>query len=118
MDTMTLVEPVRDAVRSNRIFGEPVTAHGVTLVTAARVGSGLGGGSGHGPDGEGEGTGGGGGFRGRPVGAYVLGEGEVRWLPALDVNRLVLVGAAVAVIALLVAGRVARLQSPDGRCLR
>jgi hypothetical protein len=35
------------------------------------------------------------------VGAYVLRDGELRWQPALDVNRVILGGQVVAVIALL-----------------
>ncbi|WP_221934855.1 hypothetical protein [Georgenia yuyongxinii] len=53
----------------------------------------------------GEGSGGGGGFgvRARPVGVYVLKDGNVSWQPSLDLNRIILGGqllGAVVVVAL------------------
>jgi uncharacterized spore protein YtfJ len=111
----TLVALEGEALRTNRVHGEPITAHGVTLVTAARIGGGAGGGSGQGPGDQGEGAGAG--FTGRPVGAYVLSEGTVRWQPAVDVNRLLLVGAVVALAALLTARRIARSSGPADRYL-
>jgi uncharacterized spore protein YtfJ len=117
-EPMTPFGPMRDALRTNHVYGEPIDAHGVTLVTATRIGGGAGGGTGTGPDGQGQGQGGGGGFGGRPVGAFVLAAGKVRWQPAVDVNRLVLAVAAVAVVALLTAARITRLQGPQGRNLR
>src|SRR4051812_18363596 len=114
----TLVALEREALRTNRVHGEPISAHGVTVVTATRIGGGVGGGSGQGPDEQGEGTGGGAGFTGRPVGAYVLSEGTVRWQPAVDVNRLVLAAAVVAVVALLTARRIPRTRGPADRYLR
>ncbi len=62
---------------------------------------GVGGGSGDQPDGT---TGGGGGFGvpARPVGAYVIRGEQVDWEPALDLNRVILGGQVVAVLALLV----------------
>ena len=38
----------------------------------------------------------------RPVGALVVKGSEVSWRPALDVNRIILGGQVVAVVALLV----------------
>jgi uncharacterized spore protein YtfJ len=113
-----LARPVREALRANQVHGEPIHAHGVTLVPVARVGGGTDGGAGRGPQDRGEGSGGGAGFAGRPVGAFVLSEGTVRWQPAVDVDRLVLVVAAVALFALLTARRIARLQGREGRCRR
>ena len=40
-------------------------------------------------------------MRARPVGAYVLRDGELRWESALDLNRVILGGQVVAVVALL-----------------
>jgi hypothetical protein len=36
----------------------------------------------------------------RPVGAYVIKDGTVRWVPAVDVNRAILVAGAIALVAL------------------
>ncbi|MBW0116288.1 spore germination protein GerW family protein [Pseudonocardia abyssalis] len=111
MDTTALVERVESALRVNRVFGEPVTVDGVTVIPVSHVGGGAGGGEGREvrADGEtaparpsGEGSGGGLGWTGHPCGVVVLRDGEARWLPALDVNRLV---SAVAVV--LVAGALA-----------
>lgn len=51
----------------------------------------------------GEGSGGGGGFgiRVRPIGVYVVDDSGVHWRPALDVNRMILGGQVVAIVALL-----------------
>jgi hypothetical protein len=38
-----------------------------------------------------------------PAGAYVIKDGEVTWVPALDLGRVIFVGQIVAIVALLVA---------------
>ena len=79
-----MMEGVRDAISVKRVFGDPIEAEGVTIVPAARVGGGGGGG------GDSEHNGGGGfGLGGRPVGAYVIRDGQVTWRPAVDVNRMI-----------------------------
>jgi uncharacterized spore protein YtfJ len=94
-----LLEGARDAITARRVYGEPVEREGVTLVPAAAVRGGGGGG------GDAEGNGGGGfGLAGRPVGAWVIRDGEVTWRPAVDLTRL----AAIAAAALLVAVRMLR----------
>jgi hypothetical protein len=53
--------------------------------------------------GDSEGNGGGGfGVSARPIGAYVIRDGEVRWRPAVDVNRLMLGWQIVSALAVLV----------------
>jgi uncharacterized spore protein YtfJ len=91
--------PLRKALRARDVFGKPVSSGGVTLVPVAAV-SGGGGGSTGGETAEGatetRSDGGFGfGFSARPVGAYVIRDGKVRWRPAIDVTRLA-VGAMVA----------------------
>jgi uncharacterized spore protein YtfJ len=79
-----MMEGVRDAISVKRVFGDPIEAEGVTIVPAARVGGGGGGG------GDSEHNGGGGfGIGGKPVGAYVIRDGQVTWRPAVDVNRMI-----------------------------
>ena len=74
----------RDAITVKRVYGDPIESEGVTIVPAAKVGGGGGGG------GDSEHNGGGGfGLGARPVGAYVIKDGEVKWQPAVDVNRIV-----------------------------
>lgn len=90
----------RDAITVKRVYGEPIEAEGVTIVPAAKV---MGGGGGGG-DSE---NNGGGGFRvgARPVGAYVIKDGDVTWQPAVDVNRIVALTALVGVVLALVLRR-------------
>jgi uncharacterized spore protein YtfJ len=103
MDVFTALEQVRDAVTVRRVYGKPIERDGVTVIPAAAIqgGGGGGGGTGDGPDGQGSGSGGGWGVRARPVGAYVLRGDEVRWVPAFDLNRVIVGGQVVAVAALL-----------------
>ena len=35
------------------------------------------------------------------VGAFVIKDGDVQWRPAIDLNRAILVGQVVAIVALL-----------------
>jgi uncharacterized spore protein YtfJ len=92
----------RDAMTVRRVFGEPYERDGVTVIPVAAVMGGGGGGTGQAGDGA---TGGGGGFgiRARPVGAYVIREGVVRWEPSLDLTRIIL-GGQVLVALLIVRG--------------
>lgn len=87
-----LLQGAREAISVRRVYGEPVEAEGVTVVPAAIVVGGGGGG------GDADDNGGGGfGLMARPVGAWVIREGEVSWRPALDLTLL----AAISSIALL-----------------
>ncbi len=90
-----LLQGARDAITVKRVYGEPVEREGVTVIPAAVV---RGGGGGGGDD---ENNGGAGfGLMARPIGAYVIRpDGEVEWKPAIDVSRLLL---AIAVLALVV----------------
>ena len=44
----------------------------------------------------------------RPAGVFVTKDGEVRWRPAVDVNRIALGGQIVGIVALLTAGALIR----------
>jgi uncharacterized spore protein YtfJ len=127
MNASTLAERIEGALRVNRVFGEPVCADGVTVIPVARIGAGGGGGMGRDiapagaaaeqPDAPeeapprrrpaGEGAGGGMGWTGQPCGVFVLHDGQVRWQPAVDVNRLVTAAAAVTITLLLAVRAVA-----------
>jgi uncharacterized spore protein YtfJ len=101
MDVQEVIAQARDVLTVKRVFGEPYEKDGVTIIPAARVGGGAGGGGGEGADGEGKGSGSGFGMGARPVGAFVIREGELSWRPAMDINRAILGGQVVAVVALL-----------------
>lgn len=92
----------RDAVTVKRIYGEPYEKNGVTIIPAARVMGGGGGGEGTSPDNGNEGSGSGFGLAGKPVGAYVIKDNEVTWIPAVDVNRIIFGALAFAAVALFV----------------
>jgi uncharacterized spore protein YtfJ len=96
---------VKDTMTVSRVFGESYQVDGVTLVPVATVRGGGGGGGGEGtaPGGEGTGTGAGLGFGVivRPLGVYIVKDGEVRWQPAIDVLRVVVGGQLLALAAIL-----------------
>jgi len=77
------------------------------------VAGGGGGGTGkqEGGDKPGEGSGGGFGVGVTPTGVFVIKEGKVRWQPAVDVNRVILGGQVVAIVALLTIRTIARLRA-------
>jgi uncharacterized spore protein YtfJ len=112
-DVLDAVRAAVDGTTAGRVFGAPVTADGIVLLPVARVAGGGGGGTGPvAEDGWPEGTGGGFGTTGRGLGVFVIRNGKVMWRPAIDVNRVVLGGQVVAVVALLVLRSVLRA----GRC--
>jgi uncharacterized spore protein YtfJ len=100
-----LDEILADAGKSlgvRRVYGEPYEKNGVTVIPAARVMGGAGGGgadatadSSTGAPATGSGVGFG--MSGGPVGAFVIKGDEVKWVPAVDVNRLML-GFQVAIV--------------------
>jgi uncharacterized spore protein YtfJ len=99
-NALEAVSQARDAITVKRVFGDPYEKDGVTLLPAAAVGGGAGGGGGQ--DAQGGGGGGSGfGVGARPVGAFVIRDGDVLWQPAVDVTRIVLGGQLVAIAAML-----------------
>jgi uncharacterized spore protein YtfJ len=111
----TVRQAVDDGGAAGRVFGTPITQDGVTMLPVARITGGGGGGGGGGPTpgqngARQEGSGGGFGTTARGIGVFVLKNGEVSWRPAIDVNRVILGGQIVAVVALLVARSVLRRQ--------
>jgi uncharacterized spore protein YtfJ len=103
MDVQEIAAQARDALTVRRVFGEPYEKDGLTFIPAARMQGAAGGGSGEDPQGQGKGSGGGFGLTARPVGAFVIREGELTWRPAIDVTRIALGGQVVAIVALLTA---------------
>lgn len=89
-----------DQLSVRRVFGERIERDGVVVVPVAVAVGGGGGGTGPGDQGEG------GGFGGmvRGIGVYEIRDGRVRFVPALDVTALALVGF-LATRALLRIGR-------------
>ena len=102
---LEVVRDVVDSATAAKVFGEPIVSDGTTVVPVAKISGGGGGGSGNAPAQEGAdngGTGGGVGVSAKPMGVYVIRNGDVKWRPPIDVNRAILGAQVVAVVALLV----------------
>jgi len=121
---MDVLRTVADRTTVRTVFGEPVTQNGVTVIPVARVSGAGGGGGGSGPSGSygpggdgsyGSGTGGGIALAAKPVGVFVLSNDTVRWRPSVDVNRVILGGQVVAVVALLVLRALIKAQRTSKR---
>jgi uncharacterized spore protein YtfJ len=110
MDVQEVIDRARDAMTVKRVFGDPYEKNGVTVIPAAVVRGGAGGGGGEGPAGEGRGEGTGFGLSARPAGAYVIKGDDVRWQPAVDVNRVILGSQLIALVALLTVRAVMRAR--------
>jgi uncharacterized spore protein YtfJ len=112
MDVNELMQQTRDSLTVTRLFGEPYERNGITVIPVAvvRGGGGGGGGEGAGPDGVGTGSGSGGGFAlaAKPAGVYVVDGNRVSFRPAVDVNRIILGGQIVGIVALLVVRSILR----------
>jgi uncharacterized spore protein YtfJ len=109
MEPTELIAQVRDTMSVKRVFGESYERNGITVIPAASIrgGAGAGQGEGAGAPGEspvatGSGSGGGFGLAAKPAGVYVIEGDNVRWQPAVDVNRVIIGGQIVAIVLLLV----------------
>lgn len=111
MEIHELLAKANDSIQVGRVFGAPIECDGAQVIPVAMVAGGSGGGGGRGmaPGGEGEGSGSGGGFgvTARPVGVYVVRDGDVRWVPVVDSARVIRAGVLVAVAALTTVGSMA-----------
>jgi uncharacterized spore protein YtfJ len=96
MNVLDTVNQTRDAITVRRVYGEPYQEDGVTIIPAAHVMGGGGGG------GDTLGNGGTGfGLSARPVGAWIIKDGDARWRPALDLNRAIFMGQVVGIVMFL-----------------
>jgi uncharacterized spore protein YtfJ len=94
------VNEARSVMKASEVFGTPFEKNGVTLIPAAKIMGGAGGGGDqHQPQAGGLGFG----VMSQPAGAFVIKGNEVTWQPALDLNRAILMGQVVAIVALLTA---------------
>jgi uncharacterized spore protein YtfJ len=108
MRVMDVINEAKAAMRASEVFGTPYEKNGVTVIPAARISGGAGGGGDqHDP----QAGGGGFGVSSRPVGAFVIKGDEVRWQPALDLNRVILMGQVVAIVALLTARAIVKAST-------
>lgn len=100
-----MVEHGTDAMTVKRVFGEPMVRDGLTLIPVAKVRGGGGAASGEGPDAKGKGQGGGFAMTARGMGTYVIKGDEVRFVPAVDVNQIMVVMGVVAMTIVIFIGR-------------
>lgn len=114
MNIEKLFSEAKNSVEAKMVYTEPVERDGLTVIPAARVAAGGGGGNGRDKNGQ-EGEGGGLGLTARPVGAYVIENGKLRWEPALDVNRLAAVGGVILVAGMWLAAKLAKHTARRGR---
>lgn len=114
MDIFELVRRAQDNATVTRVFGEPVTQDGVTVIPVAKISGGGGAGTGKKEgDRPGQGSGGGFGVGAVPLGVLVVKDGKVRWQPIVDVNRVILGGQVVVIAALLTVRTLIRLRARD-----
>ena len=96
-ELQTVMNRAVEGMQPKQVFGEPIERDGTIYLPAAKVRGGGGGG------GDAEGSRGAGfGLTAKPAGVYVIRDGDAVWRPALDINRIVLGGQIVAIVALLV----------------
>jgi len=98
-----------DAITVKRVFAEPIEKDGLTVIAAAAVTGAAGGGSGTDPRGQ-QGEGAGFGASARPVGAYLIKDGQVHWRPAIDPNRIITMVGLIVIVYLL---RRPRVRKPN-----
>ncbi len=127
-----VLRQARDTMTVRRVFGEPIERDGLTVIPVANVMGGGGGGGGEGPmmgasfaagtdpAGPGEapgtaplasGSGVGFGVRATPAGAYVIRDGDVRWEPAVDMTRVIVMGQIVGIVFLLVVRSIVKARA-------
>jgi uncharacterized spore protein YtfJ len=106
MSSLALLQSLKESILSQAnvkaIYGEPISAHGKTVIPVAKIMYGYGAGAGTGGVGDssarGEGGGGGGGVRAVPVGVIEISDRQTRFVPITDRKRLA--GAVLAGIGL------------------
>ena len=99
MNVQEILAKAQDTITVQRVYGTPIEKDGLTIIPAASVSGGGGGGGGPADSGGGAGYG----VRARPVGAFVIKDGDVRWEPAVDATRIAIFGMLIPIVALFVA---------------
>jgi len=108
-----LMASMMDSSSAGRVFGEPIERDGILIVPVACLYGAVGGDDARSaaeadrPE-PAQNTGGGGLWASTPAGTYVLKNGEVTWLPAVNANRSILLGCLTAIVGMLVARSIVR----------
>ena len=106
MSALTILQSLKESILSQAnvkaIYGDPITAHGKTVIPVAKIMYGFGAGAGTGGVGDssarGEGGGGGGGARAIPVGVIEISDLRTCFVPITDRKKLT--GAVLAGVGL------------------
>jgi uncharacterized spore protein YtfJ len=94
MDIKKILEPITEKLQSctnvRAVFGDPVDAHGKTIIPVAKIAYGFGGGFGTKKDGDPdkEGGGAGAGVAAKPIGVIEVSEEGTRYIPISDRKKL------------------------------
>ncbi len=101
MNTPELLAQLAEQLGKHQVVTEPYEHDGVVVIPVVhvRAGGGLGGRGRQGR--QADDANGGMGIVARPVGAWIVKDGDAVWQPAIDVNRIVLGGQAIALAALV-----------------
>jgi uncharacterized spore protein YtfJ len=108
MDLQKLLSSTSDVFTVGRAFGPAYERDDCVIIPVAWVAGGTGGGGAEGTDdeqGDGAGAGFGTGAIVWPLGVYVVKDGNVRWMPALDTTRVALAGLALIRAVVKLRGR-------------
>jgi uncharacterized spore protein YtfJ len=119
VELQTILDEAKEKIGSQAVFAAPYEKNGVTVIPAARVMGGAGGGEGTAPikgaegqeTAQGTGSGGGFGVSGQPAGAFVVKGDQVKWVPAVDVNRMMIGFQVVMVVFFLAIRSIAKARA-------
>ncbi|RPF22004.1 sporulation protein [Myceligenerans xiligouense] len=106
-DLTRIIDAAAEQFGVRQVFGEAYERGEKLVIPVARIWNGAGGGGGGGTESQKEGSEGGGGGvgfsrRGEPAGVFEVDDDGARWVPAVNVGRIVL-GGQIAVVAVAVA---------------
>jgi uncharacterized spore protein YtfJ len=88
-----IIGRIGESATVRSVYGEPISAHGRTIIPVARVCCGFGGGAGKRQQAEqGEGEGGGGGLVAFPVGVFEITDAGTHFIPLHDKRKIAAIG--------------------------
>ncbi|HAR62328.1 MAG: hypothetical protein DKM50_13875 [Candidatus Margulisiibacteriota bacterium] len=106
----SIAESLQDSASVKKVYGDPIEAHGKTIIPVAKIGYGFGGGGGTNPNkatevqepsSGGEGSGGGGCLGVKPVGVIEVTDKYTRFVPVMEYAHLLMAGVSGFFIAMM-----------------
>jgi uncharacterized spore protein YtfJ len=95
---LRVLDQVKEIVDGTTVFDKPLEKNGITVIPASRLTAGGGGGE---QGGESSPAGGGAGVQATPAGALVIKGDAVTWVPAVDLNRIVMISQLLVLVGIL-----------------